>query len=199
MVLDTRVGEGEGLSPSLHIALYYTLQNIMFTLVIQFIQDYLSGTPGTTFRHRRGLGPPFTNNILERISNIVSSLTTSESPRQIAPDAMSPAPPPRREKHDHSRQLRRTVAPNITPGASSQRLYLQAALFAALSVAAAALAMSYLWCPAVSWMDDIVPTDSQGWSYCADKHYKYLVPLLIPVTVWFSIANWVGWTYFRFA
>lgn len=34
---------------------------------------------------------------------------------------------------------------------------------------------------------------------CEDEHYKYLVPLLIPVTTWFAIANWVGWEYFRFA
>lgn len=34
---------------------------------------------------------------------------------------------------------------------------------------------------------------------CTDSHYKYLVPLLIPVTAWFAIANWVGWQYFRYA
>ena len=36
-------------------------------------------------------------------------------------------------------------------------------------------------------------------SICADEHYKYLVPLLIPITAWFVIANWVGWEYFRYA
>jgi hypothetical protein len=32
---------------------------------------------------------------------------------------------------------------------------------------------------------------------CEDDHYKYLLPLLIPTTAWFVIANWVGWEYFR--
>jgi hypothetical protein len=32
---------------------------------------------------------------------------------------------------------------------------------------------------------------------CNDEHYKYLLPLLIPTTAWFVIANWVGWEYFR--
>jgi len=36
-------------------------------------------------------------------------------------------------------------------------------------------------------------------SLAADDHYKYLLPLLIPTTCWFAIANWVGWEYFRFA
>jgi hypothetical protein len=34
---------------------------------------------------------------------------------------------------------------------------------------------------------------------CKDEHYKYLVPLFIPVAAWFVIANWVGWEYFRYA
>lgn len=34
---------------------------------------------------------------------------------------------------------------------------------------------------------------------CRDHHYKYLVPLLVPTTAWFAIANWVGWQYFRYA
>lgn len=32
---------------------------------------------------------------------------------------------------------------------------------------------------------------------CTDDHYKYLVPLLVPTTAWFVIANWVGWEFFR--
>ena len=32
---------------------------------------------------------------------------------------------------------------------------------------------------------------------CTDDHYKYLIPLLIPTTSWFVIANWVGWEFFR--
>ncbi|CAK9780922.1 hypothetical protein CC85DRAFT_284681 [Cutaneotrichosporon oleaginosum] len=68
---------------------------------------------------------------------------------------------------------------------SSGQLYARAAAFAALSVGALALAATYLYCP--------------SGALCADTHYKYLVPILIPVTAWFAIANWVGWTYFRFA
>ncbi|BEJ16094.1 hypothetical protein CspHIS471_0506990 [Cutaneotrichosporon sp. HIS471] len=68
---------------------------------------------------------------------------------------------------------------------TSSQLYARAATFAALSVAALALAVSYIYCP--------------SGRFCGDSHYKYLVPLLIPVTAWFAIANWVGWTYFRFA
>ena len=30
-----------------------------------------------------------------------------------------------------------------------------------------------------------------------DTHYKYFVVLIIPMTVYFVIANWVGWQYFR--
>ncbi|GMK55392.1 hypothetical protein CspeluHIS016_0204480 [Cutaneotrichosporon spelunceum] len=68
---------------------------------------------------------------------------------------------------------------------SAAQLYARATAFAFLSVAALALAVSYIYCP--------------SGSFCADAYYKYLVPLLIPVTAWFAIANWVGWTYFRFA
>lgn len=30
-----------------------------------------------------------------------------------------------------------------------------------------------------------------------DTHYKYFVPLFIPLTAYFVIANWVGWQYYR--
>ncbi|KAF7968574.1 hypothetical protein HWV62_30123 [Athelia sp. TMB] len=30
-----------------------------------------------------------------------------------------------------------------------------------------------------------------------DTHYKYFVMLLIPMTIYFVIANWVGWQYYR--
>ncbi|CDZ97304.1 hypothetical protein [Phaffia rhodozyma] len=33
---------------------------------------------------------------------------------------------------------------------------------------------------------------------CMDTHYKYLVPLLVPVGAYYIIANWVGWEYFRY-
>ncbi|TFL01029.1 hypothetical protein BDV98DRAFT_483191, partial [Pterulicium gracile] len=30
-----------------------------------------------------------------------------------------------------------------------------------------------------------------------DNHYKYLIIFLIPTTAYFTIANWVGWQYYR--
>jgi len=30
-----------------------------------------------------------------------------------------------------------------------------------------------------------------------DTHYKYFVMLIIPMTIYFVIANWVGWQYYR--
>ncbi|KAH8116896.1 hypothetical protein DFH11DRAFT_1578045 [Phellopilus nigrolimitatus] len=30
-----------------------------------------------------------------------------------------------------------------------------------------------------------------------DTHYKYFVVLVVPMTVYFVIANWVGWQYYR--
>ncbi|GBE82340.1 hypothetical protein SCP_0407240 [Sparassis crispa] len=30
-----------------------------------------------------------------------------------------------------------------------------------------------------------------------DTHYKYFTILLVPTTVYFVIANWVGWQYYR--
>lgn len=30
-----------------------------------------------------------------------------------------------------------------------------------------------------------------------DTHYKYFPVLIIPTTVYFVIANWVGWQYYR--
>lgn len=34
-------------------------------------------------------------------------------------------------------------------------------------------------------------------SILVDTHYKYFVPLLVPWTAYFVIANWVGWQYYR--
>jgi hypothetical protein len=62
------------------------------------------------------------------------------------------------------------------------------------------MAASVLVCPlrksfgsALTWFNK--PLDS----ICHAQHYVYLVPLLVPVTAWFAIANWVGWEYFRYA
>jgi hypothetical protein len=30
-----------------------------------------------------------------------------------------------------------------------------------------------------------------------DTHYKYFVMLIIPMSIYFVIANWVGWQYYR--
>ncbi|KAF9457173.1 hypothetical protein BDZ94DRAFT_1228357 [Collybia nuda] len=30
-----------------------------------------------------------------------------------------------------------------------------------------------------------------------DTHYKYLIVFVIPVGLYFVIANWVGWQYYR--
>lgn len=31
----------------------------------------------------------------------------------------------------------------------------------------------------------------------ADTHYKHLAVLLVPMMVYFVIANWVGWQYYQ--
>jgi hypothetical protein len=30
-----------------------------------------------------------------------------------------------------------------------------------------------------------------------DTHYKYFIMLVIPMSIYFVIANWVGWQYYR--
>lgn len=83
---------------------------------------------------------------------------------------------------------------NLAPAparATVAGLYLGTAAMLALSLASAVLGASYLVCPILEW-------SSRGSSrLCHDDHYKYLIPLLVPVTAWFAIANWVGWEYFR--
>ena len=27
-------------------------------------------------------------------------------------------------------------------------------------------------------------------------HYRYVLPILVPVTAWFAIANWIGWQFY---
>ncbi|GFZ46271.1 hypothetical protein JCM24511_04518 [Saitozyma sp. JCM 24511] len=75
--------------------------------------------------------------------------------------------------------------------ASATQLYLAAGVLFLLALLSGGLAISYLICPidTVPWLTHL----------CDDGHYKYLVPLLLPVTAWFVIANWVGWEYFRYA
>ncbi|WVQ78225.1 hypothetical protein IAT38_000308 [Cryptococcus sp. DSM 104549] len=83
-----------------------------------------------------------------------------------------------------------TFAPPPLQPASALKLYLASALMFILAISAALLGVSFIYCPAhISWIRPL----------CEDEHYKYLVPLLVPVTAWFAIANWVGWEYFRYA
>lgn len=95
---------------------------------------------------------------------------------------------------------------------STPSLYIGAATAFAVAVTAASLAISYLACEIPylyqvsrqQWNAHLIPlltrsiqaTGMLGF-ICADDHYKYLVPLLVPTTAWFVIANWVGWEYFR--
>ncbi|RSH91211.1 hypothetical protein EHS25_009510 [Saitozyma podzolica] len=81
--------------------------------------------------------------------------------------------------------------------ASVPQLYLAAGTLFLLALLSGGLAISYLICPmdTVPWLTPLTPLTP----LCDDGHYKYLVPLLLPVTAWFVIANWVGWEYFRYA
>jgi hypothetical protein len=53
----------------------------------------------------------------------------------------------------------------------------------------------------LNYLADIFQLDNASLvsAVCSESHYKYLMPLLIPLTSWFIIANWVGWEYFRYA
>ncbi|KAK1924742.1 hypothetical protein DB88DRAFT_509816 [Papiliotrema laurentii] len=87
--------------------------------------------------------------------------------------------------HRSSRPLRRY---------GSRTLYGLSAAFVAIAMLALALCVSY-FAPLSAFLPPWRIFDMLD----QDKHYKYLVPLLIPTTTWFVIANWVGWEYFRFA
>jgi hypothetical protein len=102
--------------------------------------------------------------------------------------------------HRSSRPLRRY---------GSRTLYGLSAAFVAIAMLALALCVSYFAPLSVSQATQRISfrltlqTFLPPWRIFdmldQDKHYKYLVPLLIPTTTWFVIANWVGWEYFRFA
>ena len=104
--------------------------------------------------------------------------------------------------------------------ASTTQLYIYSTIAFALIPILSALAVSYVYCPSgtsVRAHPVCLPsfdtasirralmgnglTVQDGWvsTFCKDQHYRYLVPLLVPVTAWFAIANWVGWEYFRFS
>ncbi|WOO81072.1 uncharacterized protein LOC62_03G004600 [Vanrija pseudolonga] len=85
-----------------------------------------------------------------------------------------------------------TLEGATTSSLSTTRMYALSVGCAVGGSLAALLALSYLVCP----LDVGLPVVDQ---LCTDTHYKYLVPLLVPVTAWFAIANWVGWQYFRHA
>nr|XP_031858368.1 uncharacterized protein CI109_006244 [Kwoniella shandongensis]KAA5525440.1 hypothetical protein CI109_006244 [Kwoniella shandongensis] len=81
-----------------------------------------------------------------------------------------------------------TFAPPPLREFTATELYLASGGMFLVSVLSLLLGISFFYCPAHIWW--IRPI-------CDDTHYKYLVPLLVPVTAWFAIANWVGWEYFR--
>ncbi|WRT67004.1 uncharacterized protein IL334_003970 [Kwoniella shivajii] len=74
---------------------------------------------------------------------------------------------------------------------TSLTLYLFSSLMFVISISSFLLGISYIYCPS-----EIIPFIKP---ICQDEHYKYIIPLLIPVIAWFSIANWVGWEYFRYS
>lgn len=94
-----------------------------------------------------------------------------------------------------------TAAPHVSlappvPSASSGALFLAAIGFLCLALGSSALALSLVLCPAGSMSSDYRLANLANLA-CNESWFKYLVPLLIPVTAWFGIANWVGWEYFR--
>ncbi|WVQ70216.1 uncharacterized protein L199_008442 [Kwoniella botswanensis] len=84
-----------------------------------------------------------------------------------------------------------TFAPPPIRPWSDISLYLLSAGFYLVSICSALLGISYIYCPS-QYVPFIEPI-------CQDDHYKYLIPLLVPVISWFAIANWVGWEYFKYS
>lgn len=67
------------------------------------------------------------------------------------------------------------------------------------ALATMAWAVALLACGMGEFSANIKQTSSVVSTVCQAQHYVFLVPLLVPVTAWFAIANWVGWEYFRYA
>ncbi|OCF35377.1 hypothetical protein I316_02927 [Kwoniella heveanensis BCC8398] len=88
-------------------------------------------------------------------------------------------------------QDRITFAPPPAGPYSTLTLYAFSISMCLISALSFLLGVSYIYCPgqAIPLLQPI----------CEDNHYRYIVPLLVPVTAWFAIANWVGWEYFRYA
>ncbi|WWC61251.1 uncharacterized protein I303_103832 [Kwoniella dejecticola CBS 10117] len=84
-----------------------------------------------------------------------------------------------------------TFAPPAAGPHSSFTLYMASSLMCLVSLSSFFLGVSYVYCPS-----DMIPLIEP---IRQDDHYKYLLPLLVPVTAWFGIANWVGWEYFRYS
>jgi hypothetical protein len=88
---------------------------------------------------------------------------------------------------------------------SSTALYISAISLTTLSLLALTLAASFFLPDHVSLPftrhahADMQITRRLPAALVGDEHYKYLVPLLVPTTAYFVIANWVGWEYFRYA
>ncbi|WVQ98606.1 hypothetical protein IAU59_005736 [Kwoniella sp. CBS 9459] len=88
-------------------------------------------------------------------------------------------------------EKRITFAPPPAGPYSPLTLYVFSVAMFLVSLASMFMGISYLYC-AVEAVPFLAP-------FCEDTHYRYAFPLLIPVTAWFGIANWVGWEYFRYA
>ncbi|RXK38370.1 hypothetical protein M231_04412 [Tremella mesenterica] len=73
--------------------------------------------------------------------------------------------------------------------ASERTLYCLSGIFLFFTFLAAGLGTSYLLSPLIC--------NKTWWYIGCEERYRYLIPILIPVTAWFGIANWVGWEYFR--
>ncbi|WVF72324.1 hypothetical protein IAT40_007137 [Kwoniella sp. CBS 6097] len=91
----------------------------------------------------------------------------------------------------NEKRTRITFAPPPAGPYSSTTLYIFSSMMFMVSVISMLLGISYVYCPAQA-IPILKPI-------CEDTHYRYIVPLLVPVTAWFGIANWVGWEYFRYA
>lgn len=85
---------------------------------------------------------------------------------------------------------------------SPHQLYLAAAACFTITAISAILALTTFICP---FSNNLLRLNSISWNdectslICGTQHYLYMIPLLVPVTAWFAIANWVGWEYFRYA
>ncbi|KAI5450841.1 hypothetical protein NCC49_002582 [Naganishia albida] len=79
-------------------------------------------------------------------------------------------------------------APTPKPPLNAEQLELRA-------IALFALALSLCLMFGAYWIDSVTGSSVNGES----RYILYTIAILVPVTAWFVIANWVGWQYFRYA